>query len=43
MNSSDLPAQHLAGGILIGNLIIVGLALGSTLMLAAAVWIAATS
>lgn len=41
--NSDMPAQRMAGGILIGNLIIAGLALGSTLMLAAAVWIATTS
>jgi hypothetical protein len=41
--NNDMPAQHMASGILIGNLIIAGLAVGSTLMLAAAVWIATTS
>lgn len=40
---SDLPAQRMASGILIGNLIIAGLAIGSLLMLIAAVWIAAIS
>ncbi|MGE0424038.1 MAG: hypothetical protein AB7O88_17360 [Reyranellaceae bacterium] len=41
--NSDLPAQRLANGILIGNLIIAGLGLGSLLMLGAAVWLAAGS
>jgi hypothetical protein len=40
---SDLPAQYTAPGILIGNLIIGGLALGSLLMLSAAVWFATIS
>jgi hypothetical protein len=40
---SDLPAKRIAGGILIGNLIITTLVIGSTLMLAAAVWIALVS
>ena len=39
--SSDPQAQRLANGILIGNLIIAGLGLGSLLMLIAAVWLAA--
>jgi hypothetical protein len=41
--NSDLPASRVAGGIFIGNLIIAGLVVASSLMLTAAVWIAVTS
>lgn len=41
--NSDLPAKRIAGGILIGNLIISALVIGSTLMLSVAVWIALAS
>ncbi len=41
--NSDLPASRFTSGILIGNLIITGLVICSSLMLTAAVWIAVTS
>ena len=40
---SDMPAKRVAGGIFIGNMIISGLVVTSTLMLVAAVWIAMAS
>jgi len=40
--NTDLPANRVAGGIFIGNMIIAGLVVGSGLMLTAAIWIAMT-
>lgn len=37
---SDLPASRVAGGILIGNLIITGLVIASLSMVLVAVWLA---
>lgn len=41
--NSELPTQRVAQGIFIGNMIISSLAVGSLMMLAAAVWIATGS